>query len=58
MFSNEEKEKIDNFINYLDTFETDRKKRVESIKRIDNLLNSSNSYEETTKWEEEDKDEI
>ena len=58
MFSDEEKEEVQNFISYLDDFEEDRKKRLESIKRIDKLLGNSNSYEETTKWEVEDKDEI
>ena len=58
MFSDEEKEKVQNFISYLDEFEEDRKKRLESIKRIDKLLGNSNSYEESTKWEVEGKDEV
>lgn len=58
MFSDEEKEKVQNFISYLDDFEEDRKKRLESIKRIDKLLGNSNSYEESTKWKVEDKDEV
>ena len=58
MFSDEEKEKVQNFISYLDEFEKDRKKRLESIKRIDKLLGNSNSYEESTKWEVEGKDEV
>lgn len=57
MFSNEEKEKVDNFISYLDSFEEDRKKRIESLKRIDSLL-GTNSFEETTKWKVEGKDEV
>ena len=58
MFSDEEKEKVQNFISYLDEFEEDRKKRLESIKRIDKLLGNSKSYEESTKWEVEGKDEV
>lgn len=59
MFSDEEKEEVQNFMSYMDEFEEDRKKRLESIKRIDKLLgNSSNSFEESTKWEVEGKDEI
>lgn len=59
MFSDEEKEEVENFMSYMDEFEEDRKKRLESIKRIDKLLgNSSNSFEESTKWEVEGKDEI
>lgn len=58
MFSDEEKEKVQNFISYLDEFEEDRKKRLESIKRIDKLLGNSNSFEESTKWEVEGKDEV
>ena len=56
MFSDEEKEEVQNFISYLDEFEEDRKKRLESIKRIDKLLGNSNSFEESTKWEVEGKD--
>lgn len=55
MFSDEEKEEVQNFMSYLDEFEEDRKKRLESIKRIDKLLGNSNSYEETTNWEVEGK---
>ena len=58
MFSDEEKEKVENFISYMDDFETDRKKRLESIKRIDKILGNSNSFEESTKWEVEVKDEV
>ena len=58
MFSDEEKEEIQNFMSYMDEFEEDRKKRLESIKRIDKLLGNSNSYEESTKWEVEGKDEV
>ena len=58
MFSDEEKEEVQNFISYLDEFEEDRKKRLESIKRIDKLLGNSNSFEETTKWKVEGKDEV
>ena len=57
MFSNEEKEEVENFISYMDDFEEDRKKRLENIKRIDKLL-GTNSFEESTKWEVEGKDEI
>lgn len=55
MFSDKEKEKVQNFMSYMDEFEEDRKKRVEAIKRIDKLLGNSNSYEESTKWEVEGK---
>ena len=58
MFSNEEKENVENFMSYLDDFEEDRKKRIEAINRIDKLLNNSNSFEETTSWKVEGKDEI
>lgn len=58
MFSDEEKEEVQNFMSYMDEFEEDRKKRLESIKRIDKLLGNSNSFEESTKWEVEDKDEV
>ena len=58
MFSDEEKEKVENFISYMDDFETDRKKRLEAIKRIDKILGNSNSFEESTKWEVEGKDEV
>jgi predicted KAP-like P-loop ATPase len=58
MFSNEEKENVEDFMSYLDDFEEDRKKRIEAIKRIDKLLNNSNSFEETTSWKVEGKDEI
>ena len=58
MFSNEEKENVENFMSYLDDFEEDRKKRIEAINRIDKLLNNSNSFEETTTWKVEGKDEI
>lgn len=58
MFSDEEKEEVQNFMSYMDDFEEDRKKRLESIKRIDKLLGNSNSFEESTKWEVESKDEV
>lgn len=58
MFSDKEKEEVENFMSYMDEFEEDRKKRLESIKRIDKLLGNSNSYEESTKWEIEGKDEV
>lgn len=58
MFSDEEKEEVQNFMSYMDDFEEDRKKRLESIKRIDKLLGNSNSFEESTKWEVEGKDEV
>lgn len=57
MFSNEEKEEVEDFISYMDDFLEDRKKRLEAIKRIDKLL-GTNSFEESTKWEVEGKDEI
>jgi uncharacterized protein YnzC (UPF0291/DUF896 family) len=58
MFSDEEKEEVKNFMSYMDEFEEDRKKRLESIKRIDKLLGNSNSFEESTKWKVEGKDEV
>lgn len=58
MFSDEEKEEVENFMSYMDDFEEDRKKRLESIKRIDKLLGNSNTFEESTKWEVEGKDEV
>ncbi len=58
MFSDEEKEEVKNFMSYMDEFEEDRKKRLEAIKRIDKLLGNSNSFEESTKWEVEGKDEV
>ena len=57
MFSDEEKEEVQDFMSYMDDFLEDRKKRIESIKRIDKLL-GTNSFEESTKWEVEGKDEI
>ena len=53
MFDEKGKKEVDNFIDYLDEFEEDRKKRLESIKRIDKLLGKSESHEESTKWKVE-----
>ena len=53
MFDEKGKKEVDNFIDYLDEFEEDRKKRLESIKRIDKLLDKSKSHEESTKWKVE-----
>lgn len=54
MFDEKGKKEVDNFMSYLDEFEEDRKKRLESIKRIDKLLGKDgNSHEETTKWKVE-----
>ena len=58
MFSDEEKEEVQDFMSYMDDFEEDRKKRIEAIKRVDKLLGNSNSFEESTKWEVEGKNEI
>ena len=58
MFSDNEKEEVKNFMSYMDEFEEDRKKRVEAIKRIDKLLGNSNSFEESTKWKVDGKDEV
>ena len=58
MFSDKEKEEVKNFMSYMDEFEEDRKKRLESIKRIDKLLGNSNSFEESTKWKVDGKDEV
>lgn len=57
MFSDEEKEEVQDFMSYMDEFEEDKKKRIEAIKRVDKLL-GTNSFEESTKWEVEGKDEI
>lgn len=58
VFGNEEKENVESFMSYIDGFEEDMKQRKEAIKRIDKLLGNSSSFEETTKWEVEGKDEI
>ena len=54
MFDEKGKKEVDNFMSYLDEFEKDRQKRLESIKRIDKLLGKDvNTHEESTKWKVE-----
>ncbi len=57
MFPEKSKEEIEDFMSYLDYFDEDRKKRIENIKKIDKLL-GTNSFEESTEWKVEGKDEI